>query len=170
MKAKFDPSWNEIRAMSVRTLAVLLLQEKVPERTVRRQLRSAGYLAVETDWAIPAAREHLRRLHEQRRQVRRKRRPQVPALITQPVPAQWGLPRRPGGPAGASGRGRMGLKASANDPVAWGAAAANTDVARGADRYVRRLAQYCEYEPSLTQKTYCGSVWLTIVEQRSRSH
>jgi hypothetical protein len=62
MRVQFDPEWNPLRALSVHTLAVLLLKEKRSESSIRRELRQAGYLGCEISWAILAAREHLSRL------------------------------------------------------------------------------------------------------------
>ena len=50
----FDPSWNPIRAMSVKTLAGLLLKDGLSEPQVSRRLRAAGYLGVEIRWAFSA--------------------------------------------------------------------------------------------------------------------
>jgi hypothetical protein len=46
----------------VRHAASHLIHDGHDERAVRRRLRRAGYLACEIDWAIPAAREQLRKL------------------------------------------------------------------------------------------------------------
>lgn len=56
VRIDYDPSWDPIRAMSVKTLAVLCANDGGTEAMILSTLKKAGYLPCERRWALEQVR------------------------------------------------------------------------------------------------------------------